>query len=248
MTARRIARCSTFPEIRDRLIILNGWSKTWAMTGWRMGWSIWPNSAESGRLYDKVRKLAVNCWSCVNAPSQYAGIAAIDGPQDDVDKMMTRLRPPAEAGRRRAEPAARHFLHHAEGRLLCLPQYRQDRLEGKEACLGAARRGRRRVDRRPGFRHSRRRLHQAVLCQLGREHREGAGADGRVPGTGGGLSAGRASARAFRFRRALSLHLPDIGNAVPEPGVKRVCLVPFVPDHPGVDARELERKLGDGKR
>jgi len=78
----------TFPEIRDRLIILNGWSKTWAMTGWRMGWSIWPNSDQSGKLYDKVRKLAVNCWSCVNAPSQHAGIAAIDGPQDDVDKMM----------------------------------------------------------------------------------------------------------------------------------------------------------------
>ena len=72
-----------FPGIRDRLIVLNGWSKTWAMTGWRMGWSIWPDG-----LYDKVRKLAVNCWSCVNAPSQYAGIAAIDGPQDDVDKMM----------------------------------------------------------------------------------------------------------------------------------------------------------------
>ncbi|MCO4315615.1 pyridoxal phosphate-dependent aminotransferase [Phyllobacterium sp. 21LDTY02-6] len=72
----------TFPEIRDRLIVLNGWSKTWAMTGWRMGWSIWPDG-----LYDKVRKLAVNCWSCVNAPSQYAGIAAIDGPQDDVEKM-----------------------------------------------------------------------------------------------------------------------------------------------------------------
>ena len=78
----------TFPEIRDRLIVLNGWSKTWAMTGWRMGWSIWPNAAEGGKLYDKVRKLAVNCWSCVNAPSQFAGIAAIDGPQDDVDKMM----------------------------------------------------------------------------------------------------------------------------------------------------------------
>lgn len=77
----------TFPEIRDRLIVLNGWSKTWAMTGWRMGWSIWPNSHESGQLYDKVRKLAVNCWSCVNAPSQFAGIAAIDGPQDDVVKM-----------------------------------------------------------------------------------------------------------------------------------------------------------------
>jgi aspartate/methionine/tyrosine aminotransferase len=72
-----------YPEIRDRLIVLNGWSKTWAMTGWRMGWSIWPD-----QLYDKVRKLAVNCWSCVNAPSQFAGIAAIDGPQDDVEKMM----------------------------------------------------------------------------------------------------------------------------------------------------------------
>ncbi len=77
-----------FPEIRDRLIVLNGWSKTWAMTGWRMGWSIWPNGPESANLYDKVRKLAVNCWSCVNAPSQYAGIAAIDGPQDAVEAMM----------------------------------------------------------------------------------------------------------------------------------------------------------------
>lgn len=73
----------TFPEIRDRLIVLNGWSKTWAMTGWRMGWSIWPDA-----LYDNVRKLAVNAWSCVNAPSQYAGIAAIEGPQDAVGEMM----------------------------------------------------------------------------------------------------------------------------------------------------------------
>ncbi|MBN9220277.1 MAG: pyridoxal phosphate-dependent aminotransferase [Mesorhizobium sp.] len=77
-----------YPEIRDRLIVLNGWSKTWAMTGWRMGWSIWPNGDKGAHLYDKVRKLAVNCWSCVNAPSQFAGIAAIDGPQDDVDTMM----------------------------------------------------------------------------------------------------------------------------------------------------------------
>ena len=72
-----------FPAIRDRLIVLNGWSKTWAMTGWRMGWSIWPEA-----LYDNVRKLAVNAWSCVNAPSQYAGIAAIEGPQDAVAEMM----------------------------------------------------------------------------------------------------------------------------------------------------------------
>ncbi|WP_412049974.1 MULTISPECIES: pyridoxal phosphate-dependent aminotransferase [unclassified Hoeflea] len=73
----------TYPEIRDRLIVLNGWSKTWAMTGWRMGWSIWPES-----LIGYARKLAVNCWSCVNAPSQFAGIAAIDGPQDAVADML----------------------------------------------------------------------------------------------------------------------------------------------------------------
>lgn len=72
-----------FPEIRDRLIVLNGWSKTWAMTGWRLGWSIWPE-----RLYEGVRKLAVNSWSCVNAPAQWAGIAAIDGSQDQVDEML----------------------------------------------------------------------------------------------------------------------------------------------------------------
>ena len=66
------------------MIVLNGWSKTWAMTGWRMGWSIWPDA-----LYDNVRKLAVNAWACVNAPSQFAGIAAIEGPQDAVTEMMT---------------------------------------------------------------------------------------------------------------------------------------------------------------
>ena len=72
-----------YPEIRDRLILLNGWSKTYAMTGWRLGYSVWPQP-----LYDKVRKLAVNCWSCVNAPTQYAGIAALDGPQDAVAAML----------------------------------------------------------------------------------------------------------------------------------------------------------------
>lgn len=73
----------SYPSIRDRLIVLNGWSKTWAMTGWRMGWSIWPDA-----LIDKARKLAVNCWSCVNAPSQWAGLAALEGPTDPVDDMM----------------------------------------------------------------------------------------------------------------------------------------------------------------
>ncbi|SNT37677.1 pyridoxal phosphate-dependent aminotransferase [Tropicimonas sediminicola] len=73
----------TFPEIRDRLILLNGWSKTYAMTGWRLGYSVWPDG-----LYDKARKLAVNAWSCVNAPAQYAAIEALTGPQDAVAAMV----------------------------------------------------------------------------------------------------------------------------------------------------------------
>jgi len=72
----------SYPSIRDRLVMLNGWSKTYAMTGWRMGYSVWP-----GKLYEYARKLAVNSYSCVNAPSQYAAIAALTGPQDAVAKM-----------------------------------------------------------------------------------------------------------------------------------------------------------------
>ncbi len=73
----------SYPEVRDRLILLDGWSKTYAMTGWRMGFSVWPKA-----LYDKVRKLAVNAWSCVNAPAQFAGLAALTGPQDSVAEMV----------------------------------------------------------------------------------------------------------------------------------------------------------------
>ncbi|MPT22734.1 MAG: pyridoxal phosphate-dependent aminotransferase [Starkeya sp.] len=79
-----------YPEIRDRLILLNGWSKTYAMTGWRLGWALWPEG-----LFDAARKLAVNAWSCVNAPAQFGALAALTGPQDCVAEMV------AEFDRRR---------------------------------------------------------------------------------------------------------------------------------------------------
>ncbi len=72
-----------YPEIRDRLILLDGASKTYAMTGWRLGWSVWPKS-----LYENARKLAVNSFSCTNAATQFAGIAALEGPQDAVRAMV----------------------------------------------------------------------------------------------------------------------------------------------------------------
>jgi aspartate/methionine/tyrosine aminotransferase len=72
-----------YPEIGDRLILLDGWSKTYAMTGWRLGFSVWPQP-----LHEAARKLAVNSYSCVNAAAQFAGLAALTGPQDAVLAMV----------------------------------------------------------------------------------------------------------------------------------------------------------------
>lgn len=73
-----------YPAIRDRLIVLNGWSKTYAMTGWRLGYSVWPR-----QLVDKVTRLAINCHSCVNTAAQLGGLAALAGPQDTVSAMVS---------------------------------------------------------------------------------------------------------------------------------------------------------------
>ncbi|BBK42980.1 aspartate aminotransferase [Allostella vacuolata] len=81
----------TYPEIADRLILLDGWSKTYAMTGWRLGYAVWP-----AELVEHATRLAINCHSCVNASAQYAGIAALEGPQEPVREMVA-----AFAGRRR---------------------------------------------------------------------------------------------------------------------------------------------------
>ena len=72
-----------YASIRDRLIVIDGWSKTYAMTGWRPGYGIWPSA-----LFEYAEKLAVNSYSCPNAASQHAGIAALEGPQDQVGEML----------------------------------------------------------------------------------------------------------------------------------------------------------------
>jgi aspartate aminotransferase len=72
-----------YPEIADRLILLDGWSKTYAMTGWRLGYAVWPE-----RLAEHATRLAINIHSCVNAATQWAGIEALQGPQDAVDRMV----------------------------------------------------------------------------------------------------------------------------------------------------------------
>jgi aspartate/methionine/tyrosine aminotransferase len=71
-----------YESLRERAIMLDGWSKTYAMTGWRLGYAVWP-----GKLAELATRLSINCHSCVNAAAQYAGIAALEGPQDSVAAM-----------------------------------------------------------------------------------------------------------------------------------------------------------------
>ena len=75
-----------YPELRERLIVLEGWSKAYSMTGWRLGWSFWPEN-----LIPHVNKLLINSVSCVNAAAQFAGIAALDGPDDSINAMMEKF-------------------------------------------------------------------------------------------------------------------------------------------------------------
>src|SRR3546814_14363050 len=89
-----------YPQIRDRVIMLDGWSKTYAMTGWRLGYAVWPKA-----LVEAATRLAINCHSCVNAAAQHAGIAALRGPQDAVAAMLA-----AFAMRRRLLPRPPHAL------------------------------------------------------------------------------------------------------------------------------------------
>ncbi len=73
----------SYHELKDRVIMLDGWSKTYAMTGWRIGYAVWPES-----MVEHVTRLCVNDHSCVNASAQYAALAALKGPQDEVHRMI----------------------------------------------------------------------------------------------------------------------------------------------------------------
>ncbi len=73
----------SYPALRDRVILLDGWSKTYAMTGWRMGYGVWPKD-----LVAHAERLAINCHSCVHASARFAGSAALQGPREPVERMV----------------------------------------------------------------------------------------------------------------------------------------------------------------
>lgn len=72
-----------YPSMKDRAILLDGWSKTYAMTGWRLGYGIWPS-----HLVAHAERIQINSSSCANAATQVAAIEAMRGPQDAVDEML----------------------------------------------------------------------------------------------------------------------------------------------------------------
>ena len=78
---------TTLPGMLEKTIILDGFSKTYAMTGWRMGYGVMPEW-----LVEPVNKLMVNSNSCTASFTQRAGIAALNGPQDEVVKMVAEFR------------------------------------------------------------------------------------------------------------------------------------------------------------
>ncbi|MDZ4801779.1 MAG: pyridoxal phosphate-dependent aminotransferase [Bryobacteraceae bacterium] len=78
---------ASLPGMLEKTIILDGFSKIYAMTGWRMGYGVMPEW-----LVDPVNKLMVNSNSCTASFTQRAGIAALNGPQDDCEAMVAEFR------------------------------------------------------------------------------------------------------------------------------------------------------------
>ncbi len=71
----------------ERTILLDGWSKTFAMTGWRLGFGVFPPA-----LVEPVTRLLINSVSCTSAFSQYAAVAALQGPWEPVEEMVEEFR------------------------------------------------------------------------------------------------------------------------------------------------------------
>ncbi len=115
------------PSIRDRLIILEGWSKTYAMTGWRIGYGIWPL-----KLAEKATRLNVNSISCTNAPTQYAAIEALKGPQDQIKNMVKQFKERRELIVDRTNKIPGLSCKTPEGAFYTMPNIKNTGLSSKE--------------------------------------------------------------------------------------------------------------------
>ena len=167
----------------DRTLLVDGFSKTFAMTGWRLGYAALPAA-----LVEPITRLLINSVSCTAPAVQLAGVAALTGPRTEVDAML------AEFDRRRgAVVAGLNALPGVscvmpQGAFYAFPNITATGMDARSVADRLLDRGRGGGARRDGVRRVRRGLPAAVVRELAREHRGGARGDGRPAGDGAGVS------------------------------------------------------------
>ena len=169
---------TVLPGMMERTILLDGFSKTYAMTGWRLGYGIMPEA-----LAEKVSLLLNHSIGCTATFTQYAGLEAITGPQEQVERRARRVPTPPRHHCRGPQRAPRLSLPHAAGSILCLSQRRGLWPPGGRAGSLPVGRGRRGPASRHRLWRQRGRTPAPVLCQFDREHPGSAGSDERRTGS-----------------------------------------------------------------
>ena len=116
-----------YKNLNNRLIVLDGWSKTYCMTGWRLGWSVWPSS-----YIEYANKLCVNNHSCPSSISQYAGIEAIKGPQEELTKIVNEFQKRKEFIYKEINKLDKISCFNPGGAFYAFPNISKTGLSGKE--------------------------------------------------------------------------------------------------------------------
>tara|TARA_A100001011_G_scaffold399323_2_gene507442 strand:+ start:11 stop:1168 length:1158 start_codon:yes stop_codon:yes gene_type:complete len=116
-----------YKNIFERLIVLDGWSKTYCMTGWRLGWSVWPS-----KIIEFANKLCVNNHSCPTSISQYAGLEAISGPQEELKKIVHEFQKRKELVHREINKLENISCFNPGGAFYAFPNVSKTGLNGKE--------------------------------------------------------------------------------------------------------------------
>ena len=116
-----------YKSIFERLIVLDGWSKTYCMTGWRLGWSVWPS-----KIIEFANKLCVNNHSCPSSISQYAGLEAISGPQEELKKIVNEFQKRKELVYREINKLENISCFNPGGAFYAFPNVSKTGLNGKE--------------------------------------------------------------------------------------------------------------------
>ena len=153
--------------MKERTILLDGFSKTYAMTGWRMGYGVMRVD-----LATHISRLMTNSSSCTASFSQVAGIEALRGPQESVDHMRDEFKKRRDvmvAGLNKIKGFSCQLPH---GAFYVFPNITETGWPSKKLADALARRRRRRCFVRHRVRRIRRRLFAVQRCQLNREHRE----------------------------------------------------------------------------